>query len=225
MEQAARWQLGAWWEPWQVLEVSERCEIRPRGSVVTCFAARLAALPLVLVAGGLVLAATALAAPALATREPDPYRADTAVPEPVAPDPYPAGNSAPKPLSAPAPDSSAGFSVSQTTPSVSTSGTVEPNLPASTPKKNPSRSKGPVSNRGPKTGSTGPAQTYPRDTGPTALAVETRTKPNAVTAVGVLAASTSGRPLASGGLALLALALASGSLLLLLGSQTWRQKA
>jgi cytoskeletal protein RodZ len=206
--------------------VSLRRGRRPRRPVATCLgapnASRLALLGAALF---LVMTASALAAP-----RPDPYRANTTKPQPVAPDPYPISGSAPETTSsAPAPDPSAAPSASYTPPSVSAaSRAAEQGSTPSTPNKKPSAKKPDASHRAANTGSAHRAQKPRVHTVSPAPAVETKrptTKPNAAAAVGALAASTSGRPLAAGGLALLALALASGSLLLLVGSGTWRAKS
>jgi cytoskeletal protein RodZ len=211
------------------LGVSLRRGCRPRGSVRMCAGAP-GGLCVVLLCGALFLVTSVIAASALAAPGPDPYRANTTKPEPVAPDPYPAGGSAPKTTSAaPAPDPSAAPSASYTPPSVSASPiAAEPSSTASTPKKKPSATKLHMSHGPAKAASANRTQKPRTHTASPAPAVEKRkpsTKPNAAAAVGALAASKSGRPLASTGLALLALALASGGLLLLLGSETWRARS
>lgn len=161
-------------------------------------------LPLLVLGGALLLAIGALSATdayGAPKPAPDPYPSPTTTPQAPTPDPYPSPDvSTPSvtPVPAPAPTPASAASI----PRSSSSETVEQRPATTTPQKQePERRADRTRKR---------VQT--RAITPLAI-VEKKSKPIAAPAVAAVAASTSGRPLALGGLALLALVAASGSLL------------
>ena len=131
--------------------------------------------------------------------EPDPYSAPAPKARTPSPDPFPLGSARPAPTPAPAPEPEPAPVAS--VPRASSSTTVEQQPDRVTPAK-----KAPGS-RVDRTKKRAQTRTVP------VRSPEKTSKPVAAPAVPVLVASTSRRPLALGGLALLALVAASGSLL------------
>jgi len=138
---------------------------------------------------------------------PDPYRPSTATVQARAPDPDPsARTSALTPVHTPSPEPAPVTS----TPRSSSSGAVGREPTRTTPQKHVSESR--TNQKGVKEATASPRTTP-----------EKKTKPIAAPEVATIAASTSGRHLALAGLALFALAVASGSLLyLLLPADAWK---
>lgn len=163
-------------------------------------------LRLLMLGGALLLAIGALSATqayGAPKPAPDPYPSPATTPQAPTPDPYPSREIStpsvtPTPAPAPAPEPAPVASI----PRSSSSETVDQQPTRTTPQKQePERRATPTRKR---------VQT--RAITPRA-STETKSKPVAAPVVAAVAASTSGRPLALGGLALLALVAASGSLL------------
>lgn len=163
-------------------------------------------LSLLVLGGALLLAIGALSATqayGAPKPAPDPYPSPATTPQAPTPDPYPSReiptpSVTPTPAPAPAPEPAPVASI----PRSSSSETVEQQPAKTTPQKQePERRANPTRKRVQTRAITPPPST------------EKKSKPVAAPAVAAVAASTSGRPLALGGLALLALVAASGSLL------------
>jgi hypothetical protein len=204
-------------------------DIRPR-TVGTSISAQGGALRLILLGGVLVFATSALGAPALAAPRPDPYEAGTAKPRAVAPDPYQGESSAATTTPAPAPDPSAAPTHSYTPPSTSTESGAEPRSTPTTARstKEHSSAARPDAVHRPADAARRTRARKHRAYTPSPPPGVVRTRPTTSSgvpiAIGAHATPTGELPLASGGVALLALVLASGSLLLLLAPETWSTK-
>lgn len=165
----------------------------------------------VLLALGALSASRAYGAP---TPEPDPYSAPTVTPRTPSPDPHPSGKASPAPTPTPTPAPAPEPAPVASVPRTSSSETVERSPETTTPsKKAPESRVDPTKKR---------AQT--RTVVPLRSAGKT-SKPVAGLAVPAVVASSSRRPLALGGLGLLALVAASGSLLFHLARSDEREAA